>query len=249
MASKGLCCGMYRGEIFLRDLSNPNAGLMPIGNATATLNQSMNHIGTPDYTSLGGEACSIDLIDSITLNLEVHCTKPENLAKAFLGESVQLTNGHASESYDVHEEGELIAFNKLPILNTITVKKNNADLTQGIDYEAVGSGIKILTQDHIGEEIDIEYDYGNNWIIDAHTLTQKSYELVLNGRNVASDKGEAYRVRIWKVKFSPTDSFDLISKDNFAQVNLNGQLSKDDTKIGTSKWFQVEMQQPSDSQY
>ena len=80
MAHSGLCCGLYRGSIYLRDLSNPNAALLPVGNAEATINQAMTEITTPNFQSLGGNACKVEYPESVTIDLVLHCTSPENLA-------------------------------------------------------------------------------------------------------------------------------------------------------------------------
>ena len=67
MAHEELCCGLYRGKFYLQDLSDPSAPLLPVGNAEATISQTLTEITQPNFQSLGGSACKVEFVESVSL--------------------------------------------------------------------------------------------------------------------------------------------------------------------------------------
>ena len=243
MAHSGLCCGLYRGSIYLRDLSNPNAALLPVGNAEATINQAMTEITTPNFQSLGGNACKVEYPESVTIDLVLHCTSPENLAMAFLGEASQLTAGTVTgEEHTVRSVDELIAFENAPDKTLpIVVSEGVTTFVENKDYVITNAGIKIIagTTIPMNTAITVDYSYGANWIVEAQTVAQKTFEFVLDGANYGEDGQRAVVLKAWRVKMAPTDSFVVIGSE-MASINLSGEILRDESKATGSKFFKAE---------
>lgn len=253
----GLCCGLYRGTFFLKDLSDANGALLEVGNAEANITQEMTEISQPNFQSLGGTACKVEYPESVNLELTLHCTSPENLAIAFLGTTTQLAGGTiTNELHAVNAIGELIPFNFVPNRESPIVVTGPAGTTpvyvNGTDYILTSAGIKIIegsTIPVVGGNIAVDYVYGTNWKIDAQTVGQKEFLVVLDGNNVGQDGNVPVVLKAWKVKFAPTDSFGLISGTEFASVQVNGEILRDESKNAGSKFFTVEWGQASGVNY
>lgn len=244
MAEGGLCCGLYRGTFYMRDLSDPEGALLSVGNAEATITQSMTEITTPNFQSLGGNACKVEYPESVGLDLVLHCMSPDNLARAFLGEAFQkLGDDVTDEKHTVRAYGELIAFENVPDKTSIAVSDvMSTAYTVNVDYTITNAGI-IITEDSnipLNTELFISYSYGKNWKIESQTVSQKSFEVVLDGVNVGGEGNRAVVLKAWKVKFAPTDSFAVISGSNFASINFSGEILRDESKNTGSKFFNVE---------
>lgn len=244
MAHSGLCCGLYRGSFFIKDLSDPNAALLPVGNAEATIGQELTDISQPNYESLGGNACKVSFVNSVSLALTLHCTSPENLAIAFMGQASQKTGAAVtSEAHTVRAEGELIPFEHVPDKTVpVVVKSGATTFVLNTDYILTQAGIIILEGSAItpGTNITVDYTYGDNWVVEAQTVAQKTFMVVLNGVNVGEDGEKPVVLKAWRVKFAPTDSFALISGEEFASLALNGEILRDESKATGSKFFKAE---------
>lgn len=242
----GLCCGLFRGSFFARDLSNPAAALLPLGNAEATITQALTEINQPNYESLGGNACSVAYVDSVGLDLILHCTAPENLAIAFMGTTSQLAGGTvASELHMVRAIEELIPFNYIPSKSSpITVKNSAATTTYVLntDYIVTNSGIQIIEGSSIpmNAQVNVGYSYGENFVVEAQTVAQKTFEIVLDGVNVGEDGEKPVVIRAWRVKLSPAENFALISGTDFASLELSGEILRDNSRPTGSKFFKAE---------
>ena len=252
--SKDLCCGLYRGSFYLKDLGDPNGALLPIGNAEANISQTMTTISTDNFKGLGGKDCSLTFTESVSIALTVRCTKPENLAKAFLGEAFEKDGGNIiDEEHVVNDVNELVPFKNIPSKTSIVVTDDSGMTTYDVnkDYKISNSGIIILegTTISLGSTIKVSYEFGKNWVIEAQTTSQKEYQLVLDGVNVGGNGERQMRLTAHKVKLSPTDSFALISGTDFASLNLNGDILSDDSQVTGSKFFNVEFGTSLQSQY
>lgn len=254
MSQKGLCCGLYRGSFYMRDLGNPNSALVPVGNAEAEITQSMTEITTPNFQSLGGNSCKVEYPESVGLTMTLHCTKPDNLALAFLGEAIQKMGGTNTETYTVRDYDTLIAFETVPLKTTIVVTDGEmvpTAYTVNTDYVVTNAGIKIPEGSTIplNSEIEVTYDFGKNWTVEAQTVSQKTFEVVLDGVNVGEDGNRSVVLKAWKVKFAPTDNFSLISGSDFASIQLSGEILRDESKQSGSKFFKIEFSGDADSAY
>lgn len=255
MAHSGLCCGLYRGTLYLKDLANPNAALLPIGNAEMNVTQEMTEITQPNYQSLGGSNCSVSFPNSVNLEVTMHCISPENLAIAFLGEAGKLVGATVTdEEHVVNAVHELVDFLHVPD-KTLPIIVTSADgvttYVSGTDYVVKNSGIEILENTTIamGSTIKVDYTYGDNFTLDAQTMGQKEFYAVLDGANYGEGGARPAVLKAWKVKFSPTDSFGLISGEDFASLAVTGEILKDDSKPTGSKFFKVEWAEKAEGAY
>lgn len=243
----GLCCGLYRGSFYLQDLSDPTAPLLPVGNAEATISQELTEIEQPSYQQLGGSNCKVSYVESVSLDLTLHCTSPENLAIAFMGQyGKRVGQAVTDELHAVKGIHELIPFNFVPNrASPITVESvgGSTVYVEGTDYVVTNAGIQIIEGSDIpvdGSNIQISYTYGDNFYVDAQTVGQKEFYVVLDGFNVGEAGNRQVVLKAWKVKFSPTDSFALISGTEFASLALSGEILRDEAKVSGSKFFVVE---------
>lgn len=250
---EGLCCGLYRGTFYMRDLSDPNAPLLSVGNAEANITQSMSETTVPNFESLGGNACSVTYPDSVGIDMTLHCTSPDNLARAFLGEAIMKEGGSViDEEHTVNSVDELVALEHVPDKTTIIVEDEfGATYTVNEDYSVTNAGIKILetTSIPMGSVIKVSYNYGKNWTVEAQTVAQKTFEVVLDGANYGEDGTRAVVLKAWRVRLSPTDNFALISGSDFASIALSGEILRDDSKVSGSKFFKVEFATAAESTY
>lgn len=243
----GLCCGLYRGSLFIKDLTNPNNPLLPVGNAEMTLTQELAEIEQPNYQSLGGTNCSVAYIDSVSLDLVLRCISPENLAIALMGTSGKKTGTTVTgEEHAVNGIHELIPFENVPDKNAPIVVKNEAGsvtYVEGEDYVVLAGGIQIIDDSSIpvdGSLIQVDYSYGDNYFVDAQTVAQKEYYVVLDGYNYGEGGQRQVVMKAWKVKFSPTDSFQIIGGTDFASLNVSGEILRDESKPTGSKFAKFE---------
>ena len=157
----GLCCGLYRGTFYMRDLSDPNAPLLSVGNAEATITQSMTETTVPNFESLGGNSCSVSYPESVGIDMTLHCTSPDNLARAFLGEALMKDGGTVNEEeHVVNSIGELVPLNHIPDKASIVVEDEVANAyTINEDYAVTNAGIKIVEGSSIplGSTILVSY--------------------------------------------------------------------------------------------
>lgn len=242
-----ICCGLYRGRFFLKDLSNSSNPLLPVGNAEATINQTLTEITQPNYQSLGGNNCKVSYTEQVGLGLTLHCISPENLAIAFLGEAGRRTGGTViDELHPVNGIHELIPFNFVPSKGstvTVTNEAGGDTYVEGEDYVVTNAGIEIIEGSSIpvdGSNVSVDYTYGQNWYVDAQTLAQKEFLVVLDGVNVGEAGERPVVLKAWKVKFSPAESFAIISGSEFASLAVSGEILRDESKVSGSKFFVVE---------
>lgn len=250
MAASGICCGLYRGTFFLKDLSVPNSPLLSVGNAEANITQELTTIEQPNFQQLGGTNCKVEYVESVAIDLTLYCTSPENLALAFMGEASQLTSGTATdEEHPVNSIGELIPFDKVPLaITSVTGPAGTPAYTEGDDYIVTPAGIQIIEGSDIpviGGNIEVTYTYGDNWVVDAQTVAAKEFLVVLEGTNYGEGDGKPFVLKAWKVKFAPAENFALISGTDFANLELSGEILIDNTKLSGSKFMKLEWGMPA----
>lgn len=255
MAHSDICCGLYRGSVYLKEAGLENAALLPVGNAEFTITQAVTEITQPNFQSLGGTNCKVSYTESMALEMTLHCISPENMAIAFLGSASALTPTEVEgEEHAVNAVGELIAFNHAPDkLESIVVTDEGGSPTYvaGEDYIVTNAGIKILGGDIPvdGTVIEVNYTYGANYRLDAATMSQKEFYVVFDGVNVGESGEVPVVAKFYKVKFSPTDSFAFISGEEFASLAVVGEVLRDESKTTGSKFFDIEWGKSYSSSY
>lgn len=251
-----ICCGLYRGKIYLKDLSNSANPLLPVGNAEFTLNQTLKEITQPNFQSLGGNNCKVSYPEKISLDMVLHCISPENLAMAFMGENSVLTGDDViDEEHSVNDDNELIPFLHIPDKTKDIIVTNSVGGTTyevGTDYVLTNVGIQIVEGSNIltdGSLIKVSYTYGNNYRVDSQTVGQKDYLFVFDGANVGESGSRQIYLKAYKVKFDPTDTFAMLSGEEFGSLNLSGEILRDESQTVGSKFFFVEWGEESVGSY
>lgn len=247
MAHAELCCGFYRGSIYLKEYGNATAGLLPVGNAEFSISQSTKEITQPNFQSLGGSACKIAFSDTLNLDLKLHCTSPENLAMAFLGTVTEATHAIVTdELHHVSVGGELIPLNFVPDKTqpiTVTYGTTPTTATLGTHYVVTNAGILVIdapANPLIGVNIKVTYTHGKNYVIDMQTVTPKTFYFVLDGFQVGDSSEVPVVLKVWKVKFSPAESFAFIAGEDFASIDLKGEILRDESVLVGSKFAKLE---------
>lgn len=246
MSHDKLCCGLYRGDIYLKDLSDPAGALLPVGNAELSLTQELTEITKPNFQTLGGNACSVSFVNKVGVALTLHCTSLGNLAKAFLGTaSVKAGGAITGEAFTINAAEELYPFENVPKKGEAIVVKSADDVTtyiEGTDYKVTNGGIQILetTTMTFPASLKVSYTYSENLNLELLTTTQKEFYMVLDGFN-AGEAGERPVVgKFWKVKLAPAENFDIIAGEEFATLELTGEILKDSSKVAGSQFGKFE---------
>lgn len=242
-----LCCSYFRGEFFLRKEGSGNAALS-VGNASAfAINHELTEVEQEDFTSLGGTACSIAYINSATITMTLNCLKARNLALAFQGSGAFGNVAAGSVVDELHEvvtKDQLIPLAFVPEKGTVVVTKLLVTYVEGVDFRVSSAGIVIIPTGAIplGAGLEVSYDYGINTLIQALTSGQDIYELWFDGVNYGESGEQQVALRVFKVKFDPTATFNLLTTGEFGSVELTGNILKDNTKTGTgvSKYYNLE---------
>lgn len=247
-----ICCGYFRGNFYLKEYGNVEASFLPVGNVSAfQVGHDITEVVQEDFTSLGGTACKLDYINQVNLNMTLNCLKVRNLALAFQGTGAHgnVTAGSVEDlEIEVLEIGALIPLAFIPTKSTVVItdgaEVDPVTYLQGTDYQVTSAGIIILPGSAIAvtDTIVVSYDYGVGSKVEALTAGQKIFELIFDGVNSGEDGEQEVVFRAWKVKFSPTSTFDLITSGEFASLEVVGTILKDDTKTGAaiSKYYNFE---------
>lgn len=242
-----LCCAYFRGEFYLKAEGTTNP-VLPVGNASAfSINHELTEVDQEDFTSLGGTACSISYINSATISMTLNCLKARNLALAFQGtgsyENVA-AGSVVDEIHAVYAIDQLIPLNFVPEKGTVVVTKAAVTYVENVDYRVSSAGIVLIPGGAItvGPGLEVSYDYGINTLIQALTTGQQVFEMFFDGVNYGEDGEQQVALRIFKVKFDPIATFNLLNTGEFGALELTGTILKDSSKVGTgvSKYYNVE---------
>lgn len=243
-----ICCAYFRGEFYLK-LEGAGNPLLPVGNSSAfSINHELTEVTQEDFTSLGGTACSISYINEATITMTLNCLKARNLALAFQGSGAfnnVAAGSVVDEAHTTSALDELVPLAFVPEKSTVVVMDDGATTyVAGVDYRVTSAGIVLIPGGAItiGTNLEISYDYGINTIIQALTTSQRVYELYFDGMNSGESGDQQVALRVFRVKFNPTETFNLLTTGEFGSLELTGTILKDDTKTGTgvSKYYNLE---------
>lgn len=245
-----ICCGYFRGKFYMRRYGVQDAVFKEMGNASAfAINHDVTEITQEDFTGLGGNACAISYINSATLAMTLNCLKKDNLAIAFQGTVNNLeAEDSATEEHEVEELGALIPLGFIPKKGTVVVTDGATPtpetFVEGEDFIVTSAGIIPLVGGSIttNDTLEVTYTYGIGSVVEGITTGQQVYEILFDGINYGEDGEQEVVLRVWRVKFGPTATFNLLTAGEFASLEVTGQILKDDTKVGTgvSKYYNFE---------
>lgn len=233
-----------KGKIYLGRFGQDN--LQRIGN-TSKLSLAIDEESKElaDYENAGGGvADALSRIKDAKISLTLHNLNAANLAIALFGDANAINAGTVTNENRIARKGALVRLDKLGA--SAVVVTNAAGTTTyvaGTDYQVTGGGLLIPDTSTIpdADPIKVAYAYGAQNVIEAITATGLEYTLAFDGLNEA-DSGKPCVVDLWRVRFTPAKSLDLID-DDFSKLELEGKLLKDDSRpAGTSQYFRYGFQ-------
>lgn len=256
------CCVLSRGEFFIADWSSDCVGGLSeilcdsqptpyrkVGNvSTAVVNIQAEVLGKENKYNKLEEICSRVLVEGISLNINFNCSSSKNLRQALFSEAPAADSGTNTKDFCIEEltHGMFFPFAKVGASETglqVLLRDVDGDLVKeleiNVDYVYSVSGIEIIQ-----ESIDIEdatslrlyYNYNNAGFHEMDFLNKYiGYKSVyFKGSNYNDDSLGQFDCEFHKVLFTPINSFDLISRDEFFTLSLTASVEKQ----GNS-WFRL----------
>lgn len=241
-----------RGRFILRPLGGGRP--FELGNVTGFSESiEIERSARQDYTtSTGGELDVNENVSTFTFEATCNDITPKNLSAAFLANSELLGDQAITAEAVSAWSGTRVGFKYLPDpdqpLTVETTDDVPVSLVEGTDYDRTPHGIRIkdapvnLTFASEEEELTITVGYNRNpqYLIQALTAAQKTYELRWEGLN-AVDGGNPMSATYFRVKLSPTSGFQRHGGDDFAELSLSGTVLADESRTGAGLSRFVEM--------
>ena len=240
MADMDTCCLIGRGRVYIGEYICPEPGQTNdapkrfIGNTeNLQLDISQTTQTQTDFTVSNGTDCSVTFIDEVTLQLDVRCFNPENIALAFYGEgSAMLAQPAFSEDLAVPSavDGAYIALSQLPDTSAtpfVLTDTVGTVLVEGVDYVVRNSGIELLPGNSVapGSTLTATYDTQGCTITELITDSQREVTLCFDGFNCVDNR--PFSVTLYRVRLNPVASLGFIS-DDFQTLTLTGTVNRDE---------------------
>lgn len=218
-----------------------------------TLDPKPKEISRKSGEVFGGDYAIIHMIDSITLKLSQSDFTRANVTRALFGEDsvipAQTFTGVAKSA----RKAEYIPLCANP--KNVVVKSSDDAITyvQGTDYKVNQGGIVIIDGSTIpnvdpvvGTPIKVSYSAPERYKIEAFIQNDVMLEMQLLVTNNATAARKASVFHLFKVKFSPTASLDLVS-DKLGSLTVDGRLLIDATRASSngdavSQFMSIEME-------
>lgn len=265
MAEKAHCCVFTRGEFFIRDAvgncldsvediacSNIGGSFKKLGNVQSGLIEVDGTVlGRENEYNLADPESRID-ISSVRLTLTLSCGSSKNIRQALLGLAPESTDGSFVEDFCIGDALELDDFFPFKYkgvdLLTLNVYLRDDDsavatLVKDTDYLVTSSGISI-----INDEIDLlgadylrlaySYDTAGYEDIEFMSAAPRYKEIYFKGINYGDGTEELFDANLYRVLFAPINQLDLITRDEFLNINLAGTVEK-----FSGKWFNIKKQE------
>jgi hypothetical protein len=187
-------------------------------------------------TGGGGNEDTLERINNVTIELNLHNLSPENVGLALFGSATAITAGAVSaEAHVAHHDG-LVLFDFLPDESqtiTITGSGGSPTHTVDVDYTIEGSGIVPIAGGGItdGSTIEASYTKLAGDAVEALLSTGDEFELILDGVNEAK-ADRKFNVHAFRFKPSAGQRLELIG-DDFAGMPISGEVLRDSSKTGS----------------
>jgi len=218
--------------------------LISVGNCSKlTIGATEEEQPLKDYQNAGGgDANVLKRIDSAEVSITAHDFNKENIAQAFFGGVDAVASGAVTDEAqttpsDVSADFLLKTDFVIDTDETVTVTGE----TEGTDFEVTSGGIIILAAGTIPADTALAISYTKKAVDVVELLTTAGSEYIARfvGLNEAQS-GTPVVVDLWRVKFGPTQAWDLIG-DEFGAIELAGKLLKDSTitTTGLSQYAKV----------
>lgn len=237
------------GELWLRRRGSADP-YRPIGNASQLQFQiEQNTITQQEFRSGGGGARNeINRIAGVVANLSVFDLSPENIAMVLYGDAsaVEATSGTQKTETVTARPGGLIPLEYMNPSNvTVTVDPDGTatTATAGDDYEVRVGGVFIPETSGIadGDTLEIAYDHGGQYVVEAMVNSGYEFEASFRGYNEA--RAKHFAIDMFRLRFPPTEGLDWVGEE-FATLQTAPKILSDTTRpAGKSQFFRVSIEQ------
>lgn len=199
------------------------------------------------------DVCSRINVSGVELTITFECASASNLYRALFSETMEDSDGPGIKDFCISELGpcDFFPFNHPgvdPDSLHIYLRDNEGDVVKelvlDVDFSFSKSGIEIL------QEIDLEgasslrlsynYDTVGYHIFKFLSKFMGYKRVFFKGVNYADSEDAQFDCEFHKVLFTPINTFDLISRDEFFTITLNGSVELDNSK---GEWFKITKQE------
>lgn len=201
----------------------------------------------------GGDYAVIHMIDNVTLKLSQSDFTRANVTRALFGEDSVIAAQTFAGVAKSARKAEYIPLCTSP--KNVVVKNADETVTYvlGTDYAVNKGGIVIIdgstipnADPAVATPIKVSYSAPERYKIEAFVNNDVMLEMELQVTNNATAAKKASVYKLYKVKFSPTASLDLVS-DKLGSLTVEGRLLVDPNRVSTdgndvSQFMSVEIE-------
>lgn len=257
------CCVLTRGEFYISDYKGGcSDGLSEIlcenlantfkkvGNvSSAQVGIETTIIGKENKFNPMKDACSRVNISGVELTITFECASASNLYRALFSEKSEDVDGPGLKDFciDSLDECDFFPFAHPgvdPESLEVVLRNNDNEIVKTLvldeDYSVTKSGIDILREIDIEDAVTLRLMYNYNtegYHIFKFLSKFMGYKSIyFKGTNFAGGEQGQFDCEFHKVLFTPINTFDLITKDEFFTITLNGSVELDKSK---EEWFKI----------
>lgn len=210
--------------------------------STAQESIEQSEIRLPDATNpFGGTYDSIARIDRFLLNMNLREINSRNLANVLYASINEVPSAAVTGEKIFVGVGQTTSLEKMPL--TITAVTDAAtgliEYEEDEDWRITGAGIEVIEGSALATaiaaalpaEFQVEVDYTTATFDEVEVLTNsgEEYYLLMEGTNAVGEKGK-FNAHYWRVKFSPTQSRDVIGNEDFMGLQVTAEVLREDAR-------------------
>lgn len=258
------CCTFTRGEFFIRDAKEicaPGEDYLvcdpspwpfkKIGNVSSGLIEVLGSVvGRENEFNIADPEARVEIL-GVNISMSINCTDRKNLIHALLADKLDdETSSRVQEfCFESLDEGDFFEFDFKGVdpASVSVYLRGSGSLDQNLevntDYLVNSSGIQIINPDLATQNFDhlrITYDYDTQgyYSMSFGSAIPKYKEIYFKGINVGEGNEDLFDASFYRVLFSPLGQFDLITRDEFLTINLQGSVEK-----RNGHWFRLVKQE------
>lgn len=218
-----------------------------------TIDPKPKEISRKSGEVFGGDYAVIHMIDSITLKLSQSDFTRANVTRALFGEDSVIAAQTFTGVTKSARKAEYIPLCANPKNVVVKSADDATTYVQGTDYKVNQGGIVIIDGSTIpnidpavATQIKVSYAAPERYKIEAFVNNDVMLEMQLLVTNNATAAKKASVYHLYKVKFSPTASLDLVS-DKLGSLIVDGRLLVDPNRVSNdgndvSQFMSVEIE-------
>lgn len=240
---------MLVGQVYARAYGATTPHI-PIGNVLKLeLEHSEDVITQEDMTKLGGGTyAEVRRVKEVAIKMELADLNTTNLQRALLGTSAAIEgDAITNEAHTVLRGGLLRLKHIAPqdvVIKTDVLGTPTPVAAPG-NFEVRPEGIYILPDAKDLDDNDavtVDYTFGSYTTIEALTTKSTELDLVFAGLNEA-DSGNPVMVEIFRASQGVSKSLALITGNEFATLEVEGNVLQDPNKTGAgvSRYYKTSM--------